>query len=126
MLERIKRRFGDRVEGRVVAMGFDSVRYVRPVRPEVATGIVATVYEQLTRDFQLVAPLTLTSPLPPLLAAGWTCSRNAGHRDGSAARKGTRGTRGLESECLPVLRCRACAHAARWLAERGCEGGGAR
>jgi AhpD family alkylhydroperoxidase len=75
MLERIKRRFGDRVEGRVVATGFDSVRYVRPVRPEMATGLVSTVYEQLTRDFQLVAPLTLTSPLPPLLAAGWTLVR---------------------------------------------------
>jgi AhpD family alkylhydroperoxidase len=75
MLERIKRRFGDRVEGRVVAMGFDSVRYVRPVRPELATGLVSAVYGQLTRDFQLVAPLTLTSPLPPLLAASWTLAR---------------------------------------------------
>jgi AhpD family alkylhydroperoxidase len=75
MLERMKRRFGDRVEGRVVATGFDSVRYVRPVRPEVATGLVAAVYEQLTRDFQLVAPLTLTSPLPSLLAASWTLVR---------------------------------------------------
>jgi AhpD family alkylhydroperoxidase len=75
MLERMKRRFGDRVEGRVVATGFDSVRYVRPVRPEVATGLVAAVYEQLTRDFQLVAPLTLTSPLPSLLAASWILVR---------------------------------------------------
>jgi AhpD family alkylhydroperoxidase len=75
MLERIKRRFGDRVERRVVSMGFDSVRYVRPVRPEAATGLVSAVYEQLTRDFQLVAPLTLTSPLPSLLAASWTLAR---------------------------------------------------
>jgi AhpD family alkylhydroperoxidase len=75
MLEQMKRRFGDRVEGRVVAAGFDSVRYVHPVRPEVATGLVSAVYEQLTHDFQLVAPLTLTSPLPPLPAAGWTLAR---------------------------------------------------
>jgi AhpD family alkylhydroperoxidase len=75
MLERMKRRFADRVEGRVVATGFDRVKYVRPVRPELATGLVSAVYEQLARDFQLVAPLTLTSPLPPLLAASWTLAR---------------------------------------------------
>jgi AhpD family alkylhydroperoxidase len=75
MLERMKRRFGDRVEGRVVAVGFDRVKHVHPVRPEAATGLVSAVYEQLARDFQLVAPLTLTSPLPSLLAASWTLVR---------------------------------------------------
>ena len=75
MFERMKRRFGDRVERRVVATGAEGVRYVRPVRPEEATGLVAAVYCQLERDFQLLAPITLTSPLPSLLAASWTVLR---------------------------------------------------
>ena len=75
MFERMKRRFGDRVEKRIVATGFDRVKYIAPVRPEAATGLVAAVYEQLARDFQLLAPITLTSPLPALLAARWTVTR---------------------------------------------------
>jgi len=75
VFERMKRRFGDRVEKRIVATGFDRVKYIAPVRPEAATGLVAAVYEQLARDFQLLAPITLTSPLPALLAARWTVMR---------------------------------------------------
>jgi AhpD family alkylhydroperoxidase len=75
MFEGMKRRFGDRVERRVVAMGIEGVKYVHPVRPEDASGLVAAVYEQLGRDFQLLAPITLTSALPPLLAAVWTVLR---------------------------------------------------
>lgn len=75
MFERIKRRFGNRVERRVVATGLARVKYVRPVRPEEALGLVAAVYEQLARDFQLLAPITLTSPVPPLLAAFWMILR---------------------------------------------------
>src|SRR5262249_62115548 len=71
----MQRRFGDRVETRIVATGFDRVKYIAPVRPEAATGLVAAVYEQLARDFQLLAPITLTSPLPALLAARWTVTR---------------------------------------------------
>jgi hypothetical protein len=41
VLERVKHRFGDRVERRVVATGMEPVKYVRPVRPEEASGLVA-------------------------------------------------------------------------------------
>ena len=75
MIERMRRRFGDRVERQVVARGAERVRYVRPVRPEEATGLVAAVYEQLARDFQLLAPITLSSPVPRLLAATWMILR---------------------------------------------------
>src|SRR5262249_21263025 len=75
MFERMKRRIGDRVERQVVAAGIESVKYVRPVRLQEASGLVAAVYEQLARDFQLLAPITLTSPVPPLLAACWTVLR---------------------------------------------------
>src|SRR5262249_15446458 len=75
VFERMQRRFGDRVEKRIVATGFDRVKYIAPVRPEAATGLVAAVYEQVARDFQLLAPITLTSPLPALLAARWTVTR---------------------------------------------------
>src|SRR5262249_35499543 len=75
MFEGMKRLFADGVERRVVATGIERVKYVRPVRPEEASGLVGAVYEQLARDFQLLAPITLTSPLPPLLAACWTVLR---------------------------------------------------
>jgi AhpD family alkylhydroperoxidase len=75
MFERMKRRFGDSVEQRVIATGFERVKYVRPVRREEASGLVAAVYEQLARDFQLLAPITLASPVPPLLAARWMVLR---------------------------------------------------
>ena len=75
MFEGMRRRFGNRLERRIVPRGFDRVRYIAPVRPEAATALVAAVYEQLSRDFQLLAPLTLASPLPTLLAARWTILR---------------------------------------------------
>jgi AhpD family alkylhydroperoxidase len=75
MIEWIRQSFGARVERRVVARGTKRVRYVRPIRPEAASGLVATVYEQLRRDFQLFAPMTLSSPVPPLLAARWMMLR---------------------------------------------------
>jgi AhpD family alkylhydroperoxidase len=75
LFEGMKHRFGDRVERRVVTTGIASVKYVRPVPREEASGLVAATYEQLARDFQLLAPLTLTSAVPPLLAACWMVLR---------------------------------------------------
>jgi AhpD family alkylhydroperoxidase len=75
VLERMKHRFGDRVERRIVAAGIARVKYVRPVRPEEASGLVAAVYDKLAHDFQLLAPLTLTSGVPSLLAACWMVVR---------------------------------------------------
>ena len=51
-------------------------RYVSPVMPGTANGLVATVYAQAEKDFGMVAPpLALHSPAPPLLAASWAMIR---------------------------------------------------
>ncbi|MDI1461470.1 carboxymuconolactone decarboxylase family protein [Catellatospora sp. KI3] len=52
------------------------VKHVRPVAPAAADGLVAQVYEQVEREFGMLAPpLILHSPLPAVLAAGWTVLR---------------------------------------------------
>lgn len=51
-------------------------RYISPVMPGAAEGLVATVYAQAEKDFGMVAPpLALHSPAPPLLAASWAMIR---------------------------------------------------
>ena len=63
------------------------IRYVSPVLPGTADGLVASVYEQAERDFGLVAaPLVLHSPAPVLLAASWTMLRETLLAVGSASR----------------------------------------
>lgn len=62
-------------------------RYVSPVMPGTADGLVATVYAQAERDFGMVAPpLALHSPAPPLLAASWAMIRETLVVAGQAAR----------------------------------------
>jgi hypothetical protein len=52
------------------------IRYVSPVMPDAADGLVASVYAQAERDFGMVAPpLALHSPNPPVLAAAWAMLR---------------------------------------------------
>jgi len=52
------------------------IRYVSPVMPDTADGLVASVYAQAEQDFGMVAPpLALHSPAPPLLAAAWAMLR---------------------------------------------------
>ena len=46
------------------------VRYLHPVPAAAATGLVAEVYAQAEREFGLLPPLPLHSPLPRLLAGG--------------------------------------------------------
>ncbi len=54
------------------------LRYVSPVRPRAARGLVAEVYAQVERDFGMLAPpLTLHSPAPSLLAAAWLLLRES-------------------------------------------------
>jgi AhpD family alkylhydroperoxidase len=63
------------------------IRYVSPVLPGTADGLVASVYEQAERDFGLVAaPLVLHSPAPALLAAAWAMLRETLLAIGSASR----------------------------------------
>lgn len=54
------------------------VRYVAPVRPRDASGLVAEVYAQSERDFGMLAPpLLLHSPAPEALAASWAVLRES-------------------------------------------------
>ena len=64
------------------------IRYVSPVLPGDASGLVARVYDQAERDFGLVAaPLVLHSPAPQALAAAWLMLRETLLATGSAARE---------------------------------------
>lgn len=52
------------------------IRYVSPVMPATAGGLVGRVYAQAEQDFGMVAPpLALHSPAPSLLAAAWAMLR---------------------------------------------------
>lgn len=63
------------VEHKIVAQGFRQIKHVRAVTVEEATGLVAAVYFQLARDFQILPPATVHSSLPELLAAVWCMLR---------------------------------------------------
>ncbi|MGW5555904.1 carboxymuconolactone decarboxylase family protein [Micromonospora sp. NPDC003944] len=55
---------------------FSHIRYVRPVAPSAARGVVAQVYRQLAAEFGMLAPpVVLHSPVPDLLAASWVLLR---------------------------------------------------
>ncbi|HEY2443838.1 MAG TPA: carboxymuconolactone decarboxylase family protein [Streptosporangiaceae bacterium] len=61
---------------RALRRALDQVRYVSPVRPAAATGLVAAVYAQVERDFGMLAPpVALHSPAPGPLAASWIMLR---------------------------------------------------
>jgi len=52
------------------------IRYVSPVMPGTARGLVASVYAQAESDFGMVAPpVALHSPAPSALAASWAMLR---------------------------------------------------
>lgn len=51
------------------------IRYLQPVPPAVATGLVAEVYSQARREFGLLPPIPLHSPVPRLLAGAWCVLR---------------------------------------------------
>jgi len=54
------------------------IRYIHPVFPGVAQGVVDEIYAQIKRDFgRVVEPFVLHSPLPTLLAGGWMVCREA-------------------------------------------------
>lgn len=63
------------------------VRYVRPVRPRQATGLVRGVYRQVERDFGMLAPpVALHSPSPVVLAASWLMLRESLVATGTTSR----------------------------------------
>jgi AhpD family alkylhydroperoxidase len=53
------------------------MKYVSPVGRHEAKGIVALVYKQIEKEYQLVPPLMLHSQVPELLAAIWGITRES-------------------------------------------------
>lgn len=53
------------------------INHVQPVSYTAAKGLVAQVYDQMLRDFQLVPPVTVHSPSPKLLAGVWGIVRES-------------------------------------------------
>ena len=52
------------------------IKYIHPIDPAAAQGLVAEVYAQINRDFgRIVEPFRLHSPLPKLLAGSWIACR---------------------------------------------------
>jgi AhpD family alkylhydroperoxidase len=51
------------------------IRYLQPVPSAAATGLVAAVYAQAGREFGLLPPIPLHSPIPDLLAGAWCVLR---------------------------------------------------
>ena len=64
-----------------------SIRYVKPVRPTAARGLVAQVYQQIESDYGFLAPpITLHSPSPEVMAASWLMMRETLLASGRADR----------------------------------------
>jgi alkylhydroperoxidase family enzyme len=72
---------------RFAGRALGQVRHVTPVPPQRAQGVVARVYQQMTRDFGMIAPpVALHSPVPAALAACWLMLRESLLATGSAPR----------------------------------------
>src|SRR5262249_30195052 len=52
-----------------------TIKYVKPAPYGSATGLAAEVYRQMQADFLPVPPLTLHSPVPHIMAGGWSILR---------------------------------------------------
>ncbi|SFT35942.1 alkylhydroperoxidase AhpD family core domain-containing protein [Actinopolyspora lacussalsi subsp. righensis] len=64
------------------------IRHVEPVRPDEARGVVAEVYDQVERDFGMLAPpVSLHSPAPDVLAAAWMMLRETLLTGGNTGRE---------------------------------------
>lgn len=54
------------------------IKYIQPVKPNSAEGLVAQIYAQIKGEFgALVEPFTLHSPLPGLVAGAWSACRES-------------------------------------------------
>lgn len=72
---------------RALRRGQRQIRHVTPVAPRAASGLVAEVYAQVERDFGMLAPpVTLHSPVPPVMAASWLLLRETLIADGDVDR----------------------------------------
>lgn len=65
-----------RIVRKALHRSLEQVRYVSPVRPRQARDVVAAVYDQVERDFGMLAPpVALHSPAAGPLAASWIMLR---------------------------------------------------
>ena len=70
-----------------VRRSLGEIRYVKPVMPGSADGLVASVYAQAERDFGMIAaPVAMHSPAPELAAACWAMLRETLLAAGSVSR----------------------------------------
>ncbi len=53
------------------------IHYITPIPQNEADGLVADVYDQMGRDFQVVPPITVHSPMPKILAGVWGMVRES-------------------------------------------------
>jgi AhpD family alkylhydroperoxidase len=79
------------VKARLLARGLrsaqGSIKYISPVRPSAARGLVAKVYQQVESDYGFLAPpITLHSPAPEVMAASWLMLRETLLASGRADR----------------------------------------
>ena len=61
LVERIERKFFKDIAPK-------GIHYIKPVNDRDAQGLVAIVYDQMRREFQLVPPITIHAAVPELLA----------------------------------------------------------
>jgi AhpD family alkylhydroperoxidase len=80
------------------------IRYLHPVSPATATGLVAAVYSQARREFGLLPPIPLHSPVPRLLAGAWCVLRETL----LAGRVGRPVKEALAAEISRLNRCPFC------------------
>jgi AhpD family alkylhydroperoxidase len=63
--------------------GAQAIKYVQPVKPDSASGLLANIYTQIERDVgAALPPLALHSPAPEIFAGAWLLGREtwlAGH-----------------------------------------------
>ena len=53
------------------------IRHVAAVRQDEAAGLVNDVYQQMQRDFQVVPPITIHSPVSKIMAGVWGIVRES-------------------------------------------------
>jgi alkylhydroperoxidase family enzyme len=84
-------------------LGLIQIRYVTPVRRGAAHGQVGLVYDQVEREFGVLAPsIALHSPAPPVLAASWLMLREtllAGRAVDRAAKEAVAAAVSLANAC---------------------------
>lgn len=67
----------DQQAAMVERQGRTAVKYVSPIPPNEADGLLAEMYDQLNDEYLVAPPFTLHSPVPELLAGLWSIFRES-------------------------------------------------